>query len=47
MRQHVDHGRGELDVGDHNNPNTRLFDGLKGHNGINVNTGLTHTSVTR
>ena len=38
MRQHVDHGRGELDVGDHDDPNTCLFDGLMGYNDIKVNT---------
>ena len=42
MWQHVDHGRGELDVGNNNDPNTRLFDSLMGHNGIKVSTGLTY-----
>ena len=44
MRQHVDHRRGELDVGDDSDANPRLFDVLVGHDDIKVNTGLTQTA---
>ena len=40
VRQHVDHWRGQLDVGHNHDPNSCLFDVLKGHNNSNVNTSL-------